>query len=145
MGHVGPAIFVPEDNRQDLAYLLGLTNSLAFISLVETQMAFGSYEVGVIQRTPIPQGNTTDLKKLGKIAIKCFRLKQDLDTSDEVALVSTFPALLKCFDETLAERVTSWSTHVAEIQSLLSANQRTDRQPSVCDSVQDGCGRTCRY
>jgi hypothetical protein len=34
-------------------HLLALTNSRAFALLVSLQMAFGSYEVGVIQKTPV--------------------------------------------------------------------------------------------
>lgn len=49
----GPAIFVDEKAR--LPCLLGIGNSALFRALVEAQMAFGSYEVGVLQRTPLPE------------------------------------------------------------------------------------------
>ena len=49
----GPAAFVANDDPQVLLALLALTNSAAFRTLVSLQMAFGSYEVGVIQRTLI--------------------------------------------------------------------------------------------
>ena len=49
----GPAIFVEKDSSEKLLALLAITNSSAFQLLVELQMAFGSYEVGVIQRTPV--------------------------------------------------------------------------------------------
>jgi hypothetical protein len=50
----GPAAFVADDDPESLLALLALTNSRAFGLLVSLQMAFGSYEVGVIQKTPVP-------------------------------------------------------------------------------------------
>ena len=51
-GHKGPAAFVEGDSPRELLALLAITTSSTFCYLVELQMAFGSYEVGVIQRTP---------------------------------------------------------------------------------------------
>src|SRR5262245_12106363 len=51
LGDQGPVIFSPTDK---LLPLLGIVNSAAFRGFVSLHMAFGSYEVGVIQRTPLP-------------------------------------------------------------------------------------------
>lgn len=53
-GHKGPTIFVQNDNTNELDGTLAIVNSSVFSYLVSLQMAFGAYEVGVIQRTPIP-------------------------------------------------------------------------------------------
>src|SRR5580704_2920751 len=53
-GDKGPAAFVDGDRPEHLLALLAVTTSAPFRYLVELQMSFGSYEVGVIQRTPIP-------------------------------------------------------------------------------------------
>ena len=50
----GPVAFTGNNDPDELLTLLAVMNSLPFKALVELQMAFGSYEVGVIQRTPIP-------------------------------------------------------------------------------------------
>ena len=44
-----------EDDHSSLIELLGLTTSSVFAALVDLQMAFGSFEVGVIQRTAVPE------------------------------------------------------------------------------------------
>ena len=56
----GPAAFMDGDVPNDLLALLAITTSSAFRYLVELQMAFGSYEVGVIQRTPVPEVGDSD-------------------------------------------------------------------------------------
>ena len=50
----GPAAFVARDDHESLLSLLAVVNSAPFRALVDLQMAFGSYEVGVVQRTPLP-------------------------------------------------------------------------------------------
>ena len=94
----GPAVFAFSHNSPDesyLARLLGLLNSRAFNFLVSLQMAFGSYEVGVIQRTPVPPLNNPDGERLGKLALDCVRLKQQLDTANELSHLFWLPALLQ--------------------------------------------------
>ena len=63
----GPAAFVSNDSTEELLALLTITVSIAFKALVELQMAFGSFEVGVIQRTPIPKFDLIESKKLARI------------------------------------------------------------------------------
>src|SRR5690606_34454471 len=46
-GHKGPAMFPSNENA--LVPLLGIGNSTVYFSLLRAQIAFGSYEVGVIQ------------------------------------------------------------------------------------------------
>ena len=48
----GPVIFAA--HRATLPTLLGIGNSQLWSDLIHTQMVFGSYEVGVVQRTPMP-------------------------------------------------------------------------------------------
>jgi hypothetical protein len=50
-------VFVEADSQRELLALLAIVNSRPFRELVAMQMAFGSYEVGVIQRTPVPALN----------------------------------------------------------------------------------------
>jgi hypothetical protein len=47
-GHKGPTVFISTDEPNSLAGLLAIMNSKVFAYLVSLQMAFGSYETGVI-------------------------------------------------------------------------------------------------
>ena len=51
-GHKGPAIISADDTT--LLTQLAIGNSQLWSDLIHTQMVFGSYEVGVVQRTPMP-------------------------------------------------------------------------------------------
>lgn len=91
--HKGPAVFVLQDNQDDSLFLQAVLNSLAFRMSVELQMAFGSYEVGVIQRTPIPllMHHATPITFLAREAHDVAR---DLDYADEVTHTFCLPGLV---------------------------------------------------
>jgi len=67
-GHKGPAAFVGDNDPRGLLVLLAITNSRAFRALVDLQMAFGSFEVGVLQRTPVPETNDAVAEALSLFA-----------------------------------------------------------------------------
>jgi hypothetical protein len=120
-GHKGPVAFVGEG---ELLPYLGLSNSDAFGVLISLQMAFGSYEVGVVQRTPVPDGTDLGGKQLGELAQSAIALKQFLDTSDETSHVFRLPALLQVPGSTLAERIELWSGSVAAAEERLAKLQQ---------------------
>ncbi len=62
----GPAVF--PSPSEDPAAVLGLVNSRPFRGFVALQMAFGSYEVGVVQRTPVPDLTGPQGKNLAALA-----------------------------------------------------------------------------
>jgi hypothetical protein len=117
----GPAIF---SNPDSLPFLLGLANSIAFQGFVALQMAFGSYEVGVIQRTPVPDSSVPGGEKLGKLALLCVALKRDLDQVNETSHVFHLPALLHSNSNTLATMITNWQRKVSKTEQLLANYQR---------------------
>lgn len=86
----GPAIFNERSSHQNLTSLLALTSSTSFKSLVALQMAFGSYEVGVIQRTVIPKENDERLPGLAKHA---WSKKRMPDTANLTSHAFVAPAL----------------------------------------------------
>ena len=89
-GHKGPAIFVPDDDPSKLLFLLGVMNSQVFKTLVDLQMAFGSYEVGVLQRTPVPN----DLSALDTGLVReAHDLTRDTDRTDETTHAFGRPGL----------------------------------------------------
>lgn len=91
----GPAAFAKGDDPSQLLALVALTNAGIFRMLVELQMCFGSYEVGVIQRTPIPDISGSQGTQLSKLGITCVNLKRHVDREDETSHVFHLPALLR--------------------------------------------------
>lgn len=79
----GPAAFVDGNRPEMLLALLAITSSDAFRYLVDLQMAFGSYEVGVIQRTPVPKLSTADIVSLARLARQAWSLKRSIDSYNE--------------------------------------------------------------
>lgn len=91
----GPAGFAADDSVETLLSLSAILNSRAFGLLVSLQMAFGSYEVGVIQRTPVPDLNPASIDKLAELARRAWSLKRSLDTVDETSHAFVVPAVLR--------------------------------------------------
>ncbi|MBA2442565.1 MAG: hypothetical protein H0V53_09195 [Rubrobacter sp.] len=125
-GHKGPAAFSPE---AELPAFLALMNSRLFGVLVSLHMgaadaAARSYEVGVIQRTPVPDLSGAEAEPLGELALRCVDLKRGLDTADETSHAFTLPALLQVEGDTLAERVAGWRGRVSGAERELAESQR---------------------
>ena len=89
----GPVAFVDGNNANELLSTLALTLSLGFRGLVEIQMAFGSYEVGVIQRTVVPDLNNEAQDNLAPLAKSAWSLKRHLDTTNSNSHAFYAPAL----------------------------------------------------
>ncbi len=120
-GHKGPTGFAP---IEQLSALLALTNSTIFLRCVSLQMAFGSYEVGVIQRTPVPELDNDARRHLGTLADDCVDLKRALDTVNETSHVFTLPALLQVPGDSLAGRAAGWRKRVSSAQAALPQHQQ---------------------
>ncbi len=87
-----PVVFGP------LASLLAntaLLNSEVFRSLVAFQISFGSFEVGAIQRTPIPDPTPDEKAQLSTLARRAWSLKRTLDTIEETSHAFSLPAALR--------------------------------------------------
>ena len=96
----GPAAFVPEDAPEELLALLALANSQSFSLLVGLQLAAAdaaarSYEVGVIQKTPVPNLNAAQRNRLADLARSAWSLKRTLDTVTETSHAFVLPAALR--------------------------------------------------
>ena len=123
-GDKGPAVLAEGDRSDALLTLLALTNSAPFRLLVEIQMSSGSYEVGVIQRTPAPHVQGGAEESLSRLARHGWSLRRSLDTCSEVSHAFVLPAVLQVMGETLADRVVSWSSWVSHVEGQLEAVQR---------------------
>jgi hypothetical protein len=117
----GPAAF---DSSENLPALLGITNSKPFLEFVSLQMAFGSYEVGVIQRTPIPDALETEAEVLGDLVLRCVDVKRGFDTANETSHAFHLPALLQAEGTTLGERLERWRNLVLDGERQLAEYQR---------------------
>ena len=91
----GPAAFVAGDDPQDLLALSAVLNSRAFAYLVGVQLArtelAQSYEVGLIQRTPIPDLTPPDRAALAALARRAWSLRRALDTVTETSHAFVLP------------------------------------------------------
>ena len=89
-GHKGPTAFVT-GTPDSLWGLLAIMQSAHFSYLVSLQLAAAdsaarSYEVGVIQRTPIPSpASSDDLNELGRLASALWANKRSFDTLQELS------------------------------------------------------------
>ncbi len=127
-GDKGPAAFVDGDDAQQLLFFLSVSTSRAFQALVELQLAAAdaaarSYEVGVMQRTPVPVAPRETSSELGKLAHAAWSLKRALDTRKEHSHVFCLPALLQIGGESLRTRLEEWSARVAQVEPELVAIQ----------------------
>jgi hypothetical protein len=96
----GPAAFVQDDDPENLLALLAITNSTAFKYLVGLQLAAAdaaarSYEVGVIQRTPLPEIPDATHQQLAQKARRAWSIQRQLDTTNETSHAFVLPALLR--------------------------------------------------
>jgi hypothetical protein len=101
----GPAIVHPDgDHRHELLALLAIGTSKAFASLVDVQLSAGeptgrggvarSYEVGIIQRTPVPTMSASETASLARLARRAWSLRRTLDTVIETSHAFLLPSLL---------------------------------------------------
>jgi hypothetical protein len=96
----GPCIFVPDDPAETLLALLAITNSMPFEALVKLQLgaataAARSYEVGIIQRTPIPHlADHASRITLAALAREAHNLQRDRTRADETTHAFCLPGLV---------------------------------------------------
>lgn len=95
-GHKGPAAYVEDNSTDKLLALAALLNSRPFGYLVSVQLArtelAQSYEVGLIQQTPIPSLSSSDISKLSCFARRAWWLRRALDTIKETSHAFLLPA-----------------------------------------------------
>lgn len=121
----GPVAFVEPTSDESLIGLCAIMNSRPFGTLVSVLLArielAQSYEVGLIQRTPMPKETPTSFACLGA---SCFELARRLDTADETTHVFTLPALLQAGGPSLADRFGAWSRRKQDMDREFAEHQR---------------------
>lgn len=125
-GHKGPAAFVEGDAPCELLALCALAVSKAFESLLQVQLAAAdaaarSYEVGVIQRTPVPSLDQARTAQFSGLARRSWSLKRRLDTRTENSHAFLLPTLLQVDRNRLLDRAQSWGQVTVTAQAELDA------------------------
>jgi hypothetical protein len=122
-GHKGPAAFIEGDAPEELLATAALANSALFSYLVGVQLAAAdaaarSYEVGIIQRTPVPAFTDTETSMLANLARRAWSLARALDRLNETSNAFVLPSGLN-------ERVTSLYWGASEL-ALASIQKQID-------------------
>lgn len=71
----GPGVTFKSNDEKELLATLAVMNSSTFMHLLKMQLSFGSYEVGVIQRTPVPTLKKEDIDYLSSLALAGWKIK----------------------------------------------------------------------
>lgn len=90
----GPTVFLRDDDDVQTLTAMAIANSSAYSLLVSLQIAVGSYEAGVILRTPIPQIGEADAQRLSEMSVQSWSLKRRLDETNETSLAFVLPVEL---------------------------------------------------
>jgi len=122
-GDKGPAAFPADANRT--FFILGIANSAPAEFLLRGLMSFGSWEVGVIKRLPVPQANTKQAERVASLAKAIHDAKREWDSGNEISTSFERPwavrrADAKSFSEALDGVLDAEEKAEKQIQSLYS-------------------------
>jgi hypothetical protein len=123
----GPAILVPTNEPEELLALLAVVSSTSFRLLVSVQLArvelAQSFEIGLIQQTPVPILDANDRRTLSKLALQAWVERRSIDTAESTSYAFVAPALLKVTGLTLAERAAAWQARLSASRAAAAALQ----------------------
>lgn len=121
----GPVVIAREDDLNGLLSLLAVMNSAPFGLLVALQLdrteLARSYNVGLVQRTPIPCDRHDVQYQLGALAREAHDLQRDRDRSDETTHAFCLPAML-------THRVTGGAENSLQLCALRASVAEESRQ-----------------
>ena len=95
-GDKGPVV-LPKDPSKTF-YLLGIANSAPAEFLLRSLISFGSWEVGVVKRLPIPQVSSKQMEHVSQLAKSIHDAKREWDTGNELSTSFTRPWVLRSAD-----------------------------------------------
>jgi hypothetical protein len=121
----GPAAFVKDDDFRALLSLCAVVNSGPFGALVAVQLArtelAQSFEVGLIQQTPVPTFDAQATARLAERALRGWSLMRCLDSRTEFSHAFSLPALLQVSAVGLTSRAEAWANQASNIKAELDA------------------------
>jgi hypothetical protein len=89
----GPAVF--PINEADTFYLLGVANSAVAEHIMRELVSFGSWEVGVIKRLPVPRPTPAQRERIADLAQTIYEAKAAWDEGNETSTRFRKPWLLR--------------------------------------------------
>ena len=117
-GHKGPAVFPVRE--RDRWFLLGLANSAPAEYLLKGLMSFGSWEVGVVKRLPVPQPAAYQDTRIGTIARDIHDAKAAWDRCNETSTRFERPWLVHEHAQlNVAERLEQIAKYEAAEEALI--------------------------
>lgn len=134
-GDKGPTVFTHGDIGNDLLALLAVGNSLPFRNLLSLQMAFGSYEVGVLGRTSIPPLEADLTTRLASLASEGWSNARTLDCGTHVSHAFTLPVIAKSDGSRLQE-----SARMADVARQEVLDRSAAVQQAVDEAACDAYG-----
>jgi hypothetical protein len=146
----GPACFESENKPQKLLSSLGLMLSRPFGALVELSLNAAdttarSYEVGIIQKTPLPNLTVDEQATVATLAHHAWSLKRTLDTVEETSHAFSLPAAVRArlgdFDpSTIEAELARIQTEIDDIAFDLYGFNEADRAAVQGTQAVDGDG-----
>jgi hypothetical protein len=143
-GHKGVAAFDETRSSERSLACLALMNSVPFRALVETRLNAGdatarSYEVGIIQDTPVPNLSTQKRSELAEAARRAWSLRRRLDTVIETSHAFLLPTALRVrlgdfAPPTIEADLTCIQSDIDSTAFDLYGFSNTDRQAAACSS-----------
>lgn len=124
----GPAIFAQDDDSGDLLKLAGVVSSVAFANLVDLQISFGSYEVGVINRTPVPYLDNDRSERMSHAVREIWEIKRQFDAVHESDRQFVKPSLIVCEGGALSDRT---------LASGVTKSRESDRLAELARSIDE--------
>ena len=123
-GKKGPIILPNVD--ADTWWLLAILNSHVAEFLLQALMSFGSYEVGVVQKLPIPRPKPDAAERLSVFATSIHDAKRDWDSGNELSTSFERPLVLrgaraKSFSDALDTVLTFEAEAEKQIQTVYDA------------------------
>jgi len=92
-GHKGPAIF--PNTPEDSFFLLGIGNSAFSEYTLQGLASFGSWEVGVVKRLPVPRPTSKQKERINELAQSIHDAKASWDSGNEISTRFDKPWLLR--------------------------------------------------
>jgi hypothetical protein len=97
---------------------------LLSLQIAAADAAARSYEVGLIQRTPVPELTETNQMELSALTRSAMHIKQKADSADEITHIFLLPALLQKEGPTIAQCAVTWNEQRQSLAVKLDAIRR---------------------
>lgn len=110
----------------ELGANLGLLASKPFDFLLKVLLGrdeHPQFDMGDINLTPVPALEKADLVRLKQLALSSFRVRQNLDSTNETSHVFHLPAVLQMRSGMVAQRIATWRRRVSEEERQLARFQ----------------------